>query len=406
MVTCSVLPPCRVASTWSSSERPADRAASTRAATCSTLVLTTSVCGGAPLRRGGAGEPSVADRGEVHTAPVRQVDPRVLRDRGQAGHAGHDLEVGPAADAGGCLVGDGVVQEGIAGDESDHPDTGFGVLEDDPSPCRRTEWLAGLGQPEGGDLGVRPEGDGRVAEDLALPLVVQDHHRGVGQGGDGSQREQIGVTGTGADVDDPTLVASGVRGLRRWRGRGGYGGLRSGLATGRCWGHRSLAFCSASTLGVASALWRTQLGENRNGRLRPELPGICEGPDEFPPQGRRCGDRFRQVVQDRSPNYDAQSQIEICTTDTPQLGTGPDRCRAARFQGGQESPLCKGFRASGKIIERPYGVGHGLTERFVNLQREGALSGCWDHVVDAQNVCREACHRRYRIVTVLCGFWR
>ena len=342
----------------------------------------------------------------MHPASVGQVDTRVLRYRGQAGDTGHDLEVGAAAHTGGRLVGDGVVQERIARDQPDHPHPGFGVLEDDPGPGRRAERLPGLGQSEGGDLGVRTEGDRRVAEDVALPLVVQDHHGGVRQGGDGSQGEQVGVTGAGAHVDHPTLVAGRVRRLRRLLGRGGYGGLRSGLATGRCWGHRSLAFCSASTLGVASALWRTQLSENRNGRLRPELTGIREGPDEFPPQGRSCGDRLRQVVQDRSPNYDAQSQIEICTTDTPQLGTGPDRRRAPGLQGGQESPFCKGFRARGKIIERPDGVGYGLTERFVNLQSERALSGCWDHVVDAQNVCRQTLHRRYRIVTLLCGFWR
>ena len=83
--------------------------------------------------------------------------------------------------------------------------------------------------------------------------------------------------------------------------------------------------------------------------------------------------------------------------DTLQHCTGPHRSRAARFEGCQESSLCKGFRPRGRVVEGTNRRLFGMAERFMNLQREDRLSGCWNEVIGTQYVCREPFHLRYRI---------
>lgn len=76
---------------------------------------------------------------------------------------------------------------------------------------------------------------------------------------------------------------------------------------------------------------------------------------------------------------------------------GPDRGCTAGLERCQESPLCKGFRSCGEVVEAADRGLFRLAERFMNLQCEYSLSGCWNEVIGTQYVCREPFHLRYRI---------
>ena len=68
----------------------------------------------------------------------------------------------PPADAGRGLVGHGVVQERVTGDQPDDAGTGGGVLEHDLGPSRRGQRPPRLGQADGGHLRPVGQGDRRM----------------------------------------------------------------------------------------------------------------------------------------------------------------------------------------------------------------------------------------------------
>ena len=65
--------------------------------------------------------------------------------------------------------------------------------------------LASFGQAERDHLGIFGQRDGRMSQNLSLPIIVQDHRTGIGQSRNGAQRQQIRVTRSGADKDHATF---------------------------------------------------------------------------------------------------------------------------------------------------------------------------------------------------------
>ena len=258
--------------------------------------------------------------------------------------------------------------------------------------ARGAERFAGLGQTEGRDLGAVGQGDRRMGEELLLALVVQDHRRRVGQGGDGAEGEQIGVARAGADVDDPTRGS----GAREVLAAEELGSRLAGRALGSL---ALLAFCSASSsCDGERVVVVLQLGEDLHARCHSELAGDRRRSPRASaaPEGQpwsvptSCSVAFSQLRR-RESNRDRSPRTP------PDLGSGAHRGRAPGLQGGQESSLCKGFRTRAMIIEAAQHFGCGNTERSRNFQCQGALSGCWKHDVRSENLCRQISHRGHPV---------
>ena len=116
-----------------------------------------------------------------------QIDSGVLGDCGETGDSGHHLEVDATSYARRGLVGDSIVQNGSP---LTRRTTRVPVEACLSTILARAEGSVDRASVSRRDhLGTLGKRDGRMSQDLSLPIIVQDHRTRVGESGNGAQRQ-------------------------------------------------------------------------------------------------------------------------------------------------------------------------------------------------------------------------